>query len=102
MSRAIERGKAIISEMIEGLQADIDEAGLVRAFKDYLVDQQYVSEDESASLPNSAKQICDVLASRFEWSIAHTADTLCDFGTHSGIDRVANSGNGTNWRHEGF
>ena len=102
MSRAIERGKAIISEMIEGLQADIDEADLVRAFKDYLVDQQYVSEDESASLPNSAKQICDTLASRFEWSIAHTADTLCDFGTQSGIDREAHLGNGTNWRHEGF
>ena len=102
MSRAIERGKAIISEMIEGLQADIDEADLGRAFKDYLVDQQYVSEDESASLPNSAKQICDALASRFEWSIAYTADTLCDFGTQSGIDRESHSGSGTNWRHEGF
>ncbi len=102
MSRAIERGKAIFSEMIEGLQADIDEADLVRAFKDYLVDQQFVSEDESASLSNSAKQICDALASRFEWSIAHTADTLCDFGTQSGIDREAHLGDRTNWRHEGF
>ena len=102
MSRAIERGKAIIFEMIEGLQADIDEADLVRAFKDYLVDQQFVSEDESASLPNSAKQICDALASRFEWSIAYTADTLRDFGTQSGIDRVANRENGMNWRYEGF
>lgn len=102
MSRAIERGKAIISEMIEGLQADIDEADLVRAFKDYLVDQQYVSEDESASLPDSAKQICDTLASRFGWSMAFTADTLCDFGTQSGIDREAHLGSGMNWRYEGF
>ena len=80
MSRAIERGKAIISEMIQGLQADIDQADQVRAFKDYLVDQQYLNKTK-VSLPNSAKQICDALASRFEWSMAHTADTLCDFGT---------------------
>lgn len=102
MSRAIERGKAIISEMIEGLQADIDEADLVRTVKDYLVDQQYVTEEVSASLPNSAEQICDSFASRFGWSIAFTADTLCDFGTQSGIDREAHLGRGTNWRCEGF
>jgi hypothetical protein len=102
MSRAIERGKAIISEMIEGLQADIDEADLVRTFKDYLVDQQYVTEEESASLPNSAKQICDSLALRFGWSIAHTADMLFDFGIQSGIDQESYSGSGTNWRYEGF
>ncbi|MHB0958259.1 MAG: hypothetical protein ACYC0X_12335 [Pirellulaceae bacterium] len=108
MSRAIEHGKTIVLEMIEGMQSDLDEADLVYAFKDYLVDQQYVSEEECASLPNSAKQICDALASRFGWSIACTADTLFDFGVQVGIDwvdgetRRGESKDRTNWRHEGF
>jgi hypothetical protein len=110
MGRAIERENAHILEMIEGLQADIDEADLLDAFKNYVVQQNVVSSDERVSLPNSAKEVCSVLASRFGWSITYTADTLFGFGTQSGIEwvdreahRGASSGEDkTNWRHEGF
>lgn len=85
MSRTIERGKALVLELIDGLQEEIEQTGLVEDFTAYLVEQNYVSEAEKSSLPNSAKQICDLLASRFGSCISDTADTLLDFGRRSGM-----------------
>lgn len=109
MSRAIERGKAFYLEMIDGLKQEIEEAGLTEAFKEYLVEQNFVSEDERALFPNSVKQMCDGLALRFRWSMFDTADTLFDVGERSGMlpnnnDVDDNEASSTmyDWRQSGF
>lgn len=109
MSRAIERGKALTLEMIDGLQQEIEETGLTECFKDYLVEQNYVSDDERVSLPNAAKDMCDRLVSRCGWDMFYTADILFDFGKRSGMlppDRDGDLrrafGKSHGWQRAGF
>ena len=69
---------------LKDLAREVKEAGLTEAFKDYLIERFYI-DHKKAELPDSAKEICRILAIEYGWGITDTYIYLCDFATTAGL-----------------
>ena len=84
--------------VLKDLAREVTEAGLVAAFKDYLVERFYMEHTKDA-MPDSVLEICRMLAvGHYRWGLSDTLEYLYDFTTKIQTSAVP----AHDWQTEGF
>jgi len=78
ISKARKRYRHVMMVALKIAARRIEEAGCVEAFKDYLLDRFYMDHAKE-ELPDSAKEICRILAVGYGWGISDTLEYVQDF-----------------------
>jgi hypothetical protein len=108
ISKARKRYRHVMMVALKSAARRIEEAGCVEAFKDYLLDRFYM-DHAKAELPDSAKEICRILAVDYGWGISDTSEYMQDFmrtvGLTAGFDEEDADRTVVpvhHWKQEGF